>query len=94
MIPNSGGFYAYTHRAFGPRIGFVVGCLNAVVESVAMAYLSVALGEFSAGLFPRLAGHVQLVGVTGLVLLTLLNWIGLRPAAGRRNLPAQPKPWD
>jgi basic amino acid/polyamine antiporter, APA family len=82
MIPNSGGFYAYTHRAFGPRIGFVVGCLNAVVESVAMAYLSVALGDFAAGLFPRLAGHVQLIGVTALVLLTLLNWIGLR--AGSR----------
>jgi basic amino acid/polyamine antiporter, APA family len=91
MIPNSGGFYAYTHRAFGPRIGFVVGCLNAVVESVAMAYLSVALGEFAAGLFPRLAGHVQLVGVTGLILLTLLNWSGLRPGSRAQELTSAAK---
>ena len=92
MIPNSGGFYAYASRAFGPRIGFVVGCLNAVVESVAMAYLSVALGEFAAGLFPRLAGHVQLVGVTGLGLADAAQLD--RPAAGQpgAELPAQPKP--
>jgi basic amino acid/polyamine antiporter, APA family len=81
MLPNTGGFYAYASRAFGQRIGFVVGCCNAMVESVAMAYLSVALGEFAAGLFPALAGHVHLVGVTGLILLTLLNWIGLRPGS-------------
>ena len=91
MIPNSGGFYAYASRAFGQRIGFVVGCLNAVVESVAMAYLSVALGEFSAGLFPRLAGHVQLVGVTGLILLTLLNWSGLRPGSRAQEFTSAAK---
>ncbi len=91
MLPNSGGFYAYVSRAFGPRIGFVVGCLNAVVESVAMAYLSVALGEFSAGLFPRLAGHVQLVGVTGLILLTLLNWSGLRPGSRAQEFTSAAK---
>jgi APA family basic amino acid/polyamine antiporter len=81
MLPNTGGFYAYASRAFGERIGFVVGCCNAVVESVAMAYLSVALGEFAAGLFPAWGGHVHLVGVTGLILLTLFNWIGLRPGS-------------
>ena len=26
MLPNAGGFYVYASRAFGPRIGFVVGC--------------------------------------------------------------------
>jgi basic amino acid/polyamine antiporter, APA family len=81
MLPNTGGFYAYASRAFGQRIGFVVGCCNAMVESVAMAYLSVALGEFAAGLFPVVAGHVHLVGITSLILLTLLNWIGLRPGS-------------
>jgi APA family basic amino acid/polyamine antiporter len=91
MLPNSGGFYAYTSRAFGERIGFVVGCCNAMVESVAMAYLSVALGEFSAGLFPSLAGHVQLVGVTGLILLTLLNWIGLRPGSRAQEFTSAAK---
>jgi basic amino acid/polyamine antiporter, APA family len=91
MLPNAGGFYAYTSRAFGERIGFVVGCCNGMVESVAMAYLAVALGEFTAELFPSLAGHVQLVGVTSLILLTLLNWIGLRPGSRTQELTSLAK---
>jgi APA family basic amino acid/polyamine antiporter len=57
-----------------------------MVESVAMAYLAVALGEFAAGLYPGLAEHVQFVGVTGLALLALLNWIGLRPGSRAQEL--------
>src|ERR1700733_11661967 len=91
MLPNAGGFYVYASRAFGQRIGFVVGCCNAVVEAVAMAYLSVALGEFAAGLFPRLDGHVRLVGVSGLILLTLLNWIGLRPGSRAQEFTSAAK---
>jgi APA family basic amino acid/polyamine antiporter len=91
MVPNAGGFYAYASRAFGQRIGFVVGCCNAMVESVAMAYLSVALGEFAAGLFPSLDGHVHAVGVTGLVLLTLLNWAGLRPGSRAQEITSAAK---
>ena len=91
MLPNAGGFYVYASRAFGPRIGFVVGCCNAVSQAVALAYLSVALGEFSAGLFPRLAGHLQLVGVSGLVLLSLLNWLGLRPGSRTQEVTSVAK---
>jgi APA family basic amino acid/polyamine antiporter len=91
MLPNAGGFYVYASRAFGQRIGFVVGCCNAVVEAVAMAYLSVALGEFATGLFPRLDGHVRLVGVSGLILLTLLNWIGLRPGSRAQEFTSAAK---
>jgi APA family basic amino acid/polyamine antiporter len=78
MLPRAGGWYLYSHRAFGERIGFVVGCCDFVVQCVAMAYLAVALGEFSVGLFPALGVHVRVLGVAGLVLLTFLNWIGLR----------------
>jgi len=91
MLPRAGGFYVYASRAFGERIGFVVGCCNAMVESVAMAYLSVALGEFAAGLFPGLEGHVQWVGVSGLILLTLLNWTGLRPGSRAQEFTSAAK---
>jgi APA family basic amino acid/polyamine antiporter len=86
MLPSAGGWYVYAERAFGRRIGFVVGCCDWMVESVAMAYLAVALGEFAAGLYPGLAEHVQFVGVTGLALLALLNWIGLRPGSRAQEL--------
>jgi basic amino acid/polyamine antiporter, APA family len=83
MLPNAGGFYSYASRAFGRRTGFVVGCCSAVAFTVAIAYLSVAMGEFSAGLFPALVGYVPFVSVSSLALLTMLNWIGLR--AGSRT---------
>jgi APA family basic amino acid/polyamine antiporter len=91
MLPSAGGFYAYASRAFGRRTGFVVGCCNAVAEAVAIGYLAVALGEFAAGLFPGLAGHVQIVGVTGVMLLALLNWIGLRPGSRAQELTSLAK---
>ncbi len=91
MLPNAGAFYAYASRAFGPRAGFVVGCCNAMVEAVAMAYLAVAMGEFASGLFPALAEHVHLVGVTGLLLLAGLNLVGLRPGSRAQEITSVAK---
>lgn len=91
MLPNAGGFYAYGSRAFGRRTGFVIGCCNAVAEVVATGYLAVALGEFTAGLFPGVAGHIRLVSVTAVLLLALLNWIGLRPGSRAQELTSLAK---
>jgi APA family basic amino acid/polyamine antiporter len=91
MLPSAGGFYAYASRAFGRRTGFVIGCCNAVAEVVATGYLAVAMGEFAAGLFPGLASHIQSVSVTGVLLLALLNWIGLRPGSRAQELTSLAK---
>lgn len=91
MLPRAGGWYVYSHRAFGERIGFVVGCCDWMVQSVANAYLAVALGEFAAGLFPVLADHVRLIGVAGLALLAFLNWIGLRAGSRAQELTSLAK---
>jgi len=91
MLPKAGGWYVYSHRAFGERIGFVVGCCDFVVQSVAIAYLSVAMGEFTAGLFPALAGHVRLIAVAGLAFLAFLNWIGLRAGSRAQELTSLAK---
>ena len=91
MLPDAGGFYAYTRRGFGDRAGFVAGCLNAMMFAIAIAYLSVALGEFGAELFPALAGHEKALGISGLVLLGLLNWIGLRAGSRAQQLSSLAK---
>jgi len=82
MLPTVGGWYVYARRAFGPKIGFVIGCCDSMVPAIATAYLAIALGEFAAGLYPSLAQHVRLVAVDGLGFLAFLNWLGLR--AGSR----------
>ncbi len=91
MLPSAGGWYVYANRSFGRRIGFVVGFCDSIVELVANAYLAVALGEFAARLFPVFAGHAQMVGVTGLVLIALLNLAGLRPGSRAQEITSVAK---
>lgn len=82
MLPTVGGWYVYARRAFGEKIGFVVGCCDSMIPTIATAYLGIALGEFAAGLFPSLAEHVRFVAISSLGFLTFVNWLGLR--AGSR----------
>ena len=83
MLPRAGGWYVYSERAFGKRIGFVVGCCDWMNQTVAVAFLAVALGEFTTELQPALSGHVAGIAIVALGALTLLNVIGLK--AGSRT---------
>jgi APA family basic amino acid/polyamine antiporter len=82
MLPREGGWYVYSRAAFGEYPGFLVGCCDWMMQIVAMSYLAVAFGEFTASLQPGLAPHIKLLAVGCVVILTVLNWLGLR--AGSR----------
>jgi APA family basic amino acid/polyamine antiporter len=82
MLPQEGGWYVYSREAFGQYAGFLVGCCDWTMQAAAVAYAAVAFGEFSVGLRPELAPYSKLLGVGAVVILTALNWIGLR--AGSR----------
>ena len=86
MLPQAGGWYVYSRRAFGEYGGFLVGSSDWVVQTGSMAYLAVAFGEFAAELQPALRGHLKLIGVAVLVCLTLLNWLGLRAGSRTQQL--------
>jgi basic amino acid/polyamine antiporter, APA family len=85
MLPKAGGWYVYSRRAFGEHGGFLAGCSDWVMQTVAMAYLAVAFGEFAAELQPAFRGHVKLVGVSALGCLMLLNWQDAPNQQGRRS---------
>jgi APA family basic amino acid/polyamine antiporter len=78
MLPRAGGWYVYSRRAFGEKAGFVVGCCDFTVSSVANATVAVAFAEFAGELVPALAPHGKLIGTAALATLAILNWIGLR----------------
>lgn len=86
MLPREGGWYVYSREAFGEYAGFVVGSCDWMMQIVAISYLAVAFGEFSAGLLPALGAHVKLVSVAGVVVLTILNWLGLRAGSRAQEL--------
>ena len=86
MFPQAGGWYVYSRHTFGNYGGFLVGCCDWMVETVATAYLAVALAEFAAGLQPALGGSVKLVALASLASLGLLNWLGLRAGSRTQEL--------
>jgi basic amino acid/polyamine antiporter, APA family len=85
-LPRAGGWYVYSERAFGKRLGFVVGCFDWMNQTVGIAFLAVALGEFAAELHPALSSHATSVAVTGLSTLALLNLVGLRSGSRTQTL--------
>ncbi len=86
MLPRAGGWYVYSRRAFGDYAGFLVGCIDWIAQPVAIAYLAVAFADFTAELQPSLHGYVKLVSVASVVVLSLLNWLGLRTGSRIQEL--------
>jgi APA family basic amino acid/polyamine antiporter len=84
LVPEVGGPYAYTHRAFGPLPGFLAGWSMWVAELTALPVFAIAftnyLGYFVA--INNVATHS--VRIAFLVVLTAANVISVR-AAGRLN---------
>jgi len=91
MLPQAGGWYVYSRRAFGPYGGFLVGCSDWIMQSTAVAYLAVAFAEFVVELQPAFEGKVKLIAVSILVLLTLLNWLGLRSGSRTQEITSLAK---
>jgi APA family basic amino acid/polyamine antiporter len=78
LIPQAGGFYVYSKRAFGSATGFTVGWGDWLNNCAVLAYGSVAAAEYLSALTPRLAGHEKATALLLLATLTLLHWSGLR----------------
>lgn len=81
MVPQAGGYYAYARRGFGDWVGFGVGWTDWLTYCTVLAYVSIGLAEFSAGLVPALAGWVRPVAVLTLLLMVALQWGGLKVSA-------------
>src|SRR6266550_544736 len=57
MIPRSGGWYVFIHRAMGNYPGFVVGWSDWLSTCGTLGVIAMVVGEYSAVLIPGLAGH-------------------------------------
>src|SRR6266550_3088805 len=78
MIPKVGGPYVYARRAFGDFAGFVVGWSDWFGNTASLSYLSIALAEYLIAFFAFSFAGVVSIAIGLLLLLTFLNWIGLR----------------
>jgi len=87
MIPKAGGPYVYAHRAYGDYGGFVVGWSDWMLNTLGLAFIAIVFGEYAAALFaPVFPGGAIVFSVSILILLTSLNWIGLRAGSETQKL--------
>ena len=77
MIPRSGGFYVFAHRALGDYAGFIVGWSDWMSTCATIALISMVVGEYSGVLFPSLTAHQKLVALTVTLFFALLHWRGV-----------------
>ena len=77
-MPQAGGFYIYSKRAFGPAAGFAVGWADWLNNCAVVAYAAVAASEYLAALVPAMAARQTWVALALLFLFCALQWTGLR----------------
>jgi APA family basic amino acid/polyamine antiporter len=81
MLPETGGYFVFSRRAFGDAVGFTVGWTDWIGQTSAIAYASIAFGEFFGALVPSLAGRESIVGVAIICFFGALQWTGLRTSS-------------
>jgi APA family basic amino acid/polyamine antiporter len=77
--PGPGGDYRYLQRAFGARLAFLYAWARlAVIQTGSLALLAFVFGDYLAQIFPvgPLGAPLYAAGVV--VVLTLVNWLGVR----------------
>lgn len=78
MLPKAGGYYVYARRAFGDTVGFIVGWADWLMYCSVLAYASIAIAEFIAMLGWIPGGAARLLGVSILIGIVWLQWLGIR----------------
>src|SRR5438132_6112934 len=86
MIPRSGGFYVFAHRALGNYAGFVVGWSDWMSTCATIAVIAMVVAEYSGVLFPALASKTKAIALTTALLFALLQWRGVRWGSFTQNI--------
>lgn len=77
-VPQAGGLYVPTRRAFGDFAGLIVGWSDWLVNGAAAAALALAFADFAALAHPFFASRETATAVAVLAILFGLNWLGVR----------------
>ena len=86
MIPRSGGWYVFVHRAMGNYPGFVVGWSDWLSTCGTLAVIAMVVGEYTAVLIPRLAGRDKSIAFAVTLMFAALQWRGIRWGSFTQNI--------
>lgn len=77
MLPRSGGQYVFARHALGEYAGFIVGWTDWISTSGSAALLALVVGEFTAALFPSLAGKAIPIALAVTMIFLVIQWRGV-----------------
>ena len=85
MIPRSGGFYVFAHRALGSYAGFVVGWSDWLSTCGTIAVIGMVISEYTSVLFPALTNQ-KAIALLIVAIFTSLQWHGVRWGSNTQNV--------
>lgn len=82
-VDETGGPYVYASRAFGPRVGFVIGWTSYANALFSFAAVSAASAAYALRLFPgvEFPGAPVALAALAVIAFSALNYRGARPGA-------------
>ena len=87
MMPKAGGGYVYLREAFGERVAYMSGMSTFIIgSSGSIAGLAIALPQALTSIFPMTELQCKLFAVLMVVLLTAVNYRGVKFGAAVQNV--------
>ncbi len=85
LIPRAGGPYAYLTRAYHPSAGFLYGwALLFMIQGGAVAAIAITFAEYALR-FVRSTASATPLAVAAIVVVSAINWVGIRPGSRALN---------
>ena len=89
-LPRAGGWYVYAERAFGRRVGFLVGWTDWLAHCIGLAWVATTVGEYGQALLPAgmpLEGSISKgLALLAIGLFSLIQLRGLRAGSTSQEL--------
>ena len=89
-LPKAGGWYVYAERAFGKRVGFLVGWTDWLAHCIGLAWVATTVGEYGQVLLPAALPQepyvARILALLAIALFSLIQLRGLRAGSASQEL--------
>lgn len=86
-LPRAGGQYVYLSQAWHPLVGFLYGwALLFMIETGAMAAVAITFAQYASRMAGGDGAAPQLIAVAAIVVLSAINYIGVKPGSQVLNV--------
>jgi APA family basic amino acid/polyamine antiporter len=86
LFPQAGGPYAYLRRAYHPVVGFLYGWAQLfLIVGGGIAAVAITFAEYTLRFLGRTGGS-QLLAIAAIVLVSAVNYLGVKPGSRLLNL--------